>query len=402
MVDVNGDGRLDLIVLSTTGTSSNLVWLRGKGDGSYAAPATIASLSSKYSYAFVVGDFNRDSRPDIALSSSAKILTIYINNGSGYFTAHPYAFSSTVARVADVNHDGNLDLSSNTASGGISVSLGDGTGHFGKEIDTLVPSFGNPVTVAAVADYNRDGHLDVIVETDSYNGIYQVLFGKGDGTFRQGPIFGEGQGWVGSITTADVNGDGIPDLLVANSSNNNGAGFVGFCGSGSVQVALGNGDGTFSRPMSYTAGYLPEYITTADLNNDGRPDILVANASSNSVSVLYNLGGGKFSAAHSYTTGTYPPAVYVGDLNHDGKLDLVLLQPGGVRVFLAAGSSYRAPQGLEIGDPPQLLVATDFNHDGIYDLAIRTYNTYGACRSGGILQLSITLSAANLPASFQL
>ncbi|MDI1452030.1 VCBS repeat-containing protein, partial [Polyangium sp. 6x1] len=115
-----------------------------------------------------------------------------------------------------------------------------------------------------------------------------------------------------SVATADLNGDGKPDLAVANGSSDN------------VSVLLNQGNGTFAAAVHYAAGLIPTSVATADLNGDGKPDLAVANLISNNVSVLLNQGNGTFAAAVHYAAGTYPESVATADLNGDGKPDLAV------------------------------------------------------------------------------
>src|SRR5207248_2345115 len=115
-----------------------------------------------------------------------------------------------------------------------------------------------------------------------------------------------------SVAVADVNGDGRLDLVVANSGNAN------------VSVLLGNGDGTFHRAANIVVGGLPSSVAVADVNGDGRRDLVTANyGSSNSVSVLLGNGNGTFQGAVDFGVGFAPRSVAVSDLNGDGRLDLV-------------------------------------------------------------------------------
>jgi hypothetical protein len=188
------------------------------------------------------------------------------------------------------------------------------------------------------------------------------------------------------VALGDFNGDGIPDLAVANFGDrgNNGQG-------GGVSILLGKGDGTFDAAVNYTAGLAPGAVTAADVNGDGILDLAVTNLNSNDVSVLMGKGNGTFGAAVNYPVGPFPagPAgPVVRDFNGDGVPDLAVVFAGGVRVLLGNGDgtfqttpiSYVGGGANIISFPPNLAVG-DFNGDGLPDLAV----TNGDARNVSIL-----------------
>ena len=109
-----------------------------------------------------------------------------------------------------------------------------------------------------------------------------------------------------SVATGDVNGDGTPDLVIANYFGN------------SVSVLLGNGNGTFQAQQTFATGPGPASVVVADVNGDGLPDLVVADRGSNTVSLLLGNGNGTFQAQQTFATGPGPSSVVVGDVNGDG------------------------------------------------------------------------------------
>src|SRR5207245_2738785 len=195
----------------------------------------------------------------------------------------------------------------------------------------------NPQSVAA-GDFNGDGGPDLAVANSGSSNV-SVLLGNGDGTFQAARTFAAGT-TPASVAVGDVNGDGRPDLAVANSGSIYGA-------YNNVLVLLGNGDGTFQAARTFAAGGGPLSVAVGDVNGDGRPDLAVANYSSNTVSVLLGNGDGTFQAAQTFAAGSRPSSVAVGDVNGDGRPDLAVANysSNNASVLLGnGGGTYEAAQ----------------------------------------------------------
>jgi len=369
VADINGDGKPDLIVASCEPVGSNvcgnngnfargLLAVRlGNGDGTFATPMTYDSGGANAT-SVTVADVNRDGKPDLIVANcgisgsqgcgtvTGGAVSVLLGNGDGTFqTAVAYAsggFSAESVAVADLNGDGKLDIVVanffdtyyNSTSGLLGVLLGHGDGTFEKVV--TYPSGEVGATKVAIGDVNGDGKLDLVVSNGDCTNTNDahcagVLLGNGDGTFLPVITYKTGGGEVTSIAVADVNGDGTPDLLVTN--------LCVFCAN-TVGVLLGNGDGSFQGPVTYASGgYFAWSIVVADVNTDGKPDLLVANQctgnvtsctnSKGAVSVLLNNGNGTFQPVVSYYSGgEFAISLATADVNGDGKPDLLVVNGG--------------------------------------------------------------------------
>jgi hypothetical protein len=334
--DVNGDGIPDLIV---TNLGSNSVGvLLGNGNGTFQSEQTFATelLPAQV----VVADLNGDGKPDLVVENvNDRSVSVLLGNGNGTFHAQQtfargFAPSSVV--VSDLNGDGKPDLVITTISDDVSVLLGNGDGTFQSQITFAVGS--KPISVAC-ADLNGDGNQDLVVSNYLSNDV-SVLLGNGNGTFQAQQTFATGTGPFG-VAVSDINGDGQPDLVVADQNSN------------AVSVLLGNGNGTFQSQVTFATGFQsqvtfagsgPRYVAAPDLNGDGKPDLIVTNAGivpgSGSVSVLLGNGNGTFHAPETFAAGPRPYGIAVADMNGDGRPDVIVGNSAGsnVSLLLNAGS----------------------------------------------------------------
>ncbi len=231
----------------------------------------------------------------------------------------------------------------------------------------LLPYYSQPVSVA-VGDFNGDGKPDLAVANYDSSDV-SIFLGNGDGTFTLASNLYPGGYEVRSVAVGDFNGDGKLDLAVAN------------YGSNSVSIFLGNGDGTFTATaQSPATGVAPISVAVGDFNGDGKLDLAVANEGSGSVTILLGNGDGTFTpTAESPATGTYPWSVAVGDFNGDGKLDLAVANEGSASVTILLGNGdgeFTPAASPATGSGPVSVVVGDFNGDGKLDLAVANYYSY--------------------------
>src|SRR5438093_618271 len=221
----------------------------------------------------------------------------------------------------------------------------------------------NPITIA-VGDFNGDGVPDLAVADEGSNNV-AVLIGNGDGSFQPATFFPVGTNPVW-VVVGDFNGDRVLDLAVANINSNN------------VSVLLGRGDGTFQPGQVFPVGSLPTSLTTGDFNGDGKLDLVVANWNSYDISVLRGNGDCTFQPPQNFAVGTAPLAVAVGSLNSDAIQDLVAanFSANTVSVLLGNGDgTFQAAQTFTVGTNPEFVAVGDFNRDGVPDLAVANFGS---------------------------
>jgi len=324
--DFNGDGIPDLAVANAAATfffyQYALTILLGNGDGTFTATAT-SPLTEAYPSSIAVADFNGDGIPDLAVTNYiADTLTILLGNGDGTFTATtatPATGSGpdSVA-VGDFNGDGIPDLAvTNDYSNTVTILLGNGDGTF--TATAVSPATGNVPVSIAVGDFNGDGKADLAV-ANYKDGTLTILLGNGDGTFTATAVSPATGTEPFSVAVGDFNGDGKADLAVANKNGGN---------AGTLTILLGNGDGSFTpTAVSPATGNGPESVAVGDFNGDGIPDLAVANnngGSAGTLTILLGNGDGTFTpTAVSPATGKGPDFVAVGDFHGGGVSDLAV------------------------------------------------------------------------------
>ena len=224
---------------------------------------------------------------------------------------------------------------------------------------------GNSPAAIISADFNGDGKPDLAVANETLlcrftcpPGTISVRLGQPGGTF--GPAINTTVGPTPvALAAGDFNGDGRLDLAVIYSQD------ASESPGSTVSVLLGNGDGTFQSPVDYATGRGTSSVVAADFNRDGKLDLAVTNSFDGSVSILLGNGDGTFQPSFAYPAGSRSGPAVAGDFNGDGKIDLVI----GNSILLGNGDgSFQAPVGL--GFSAGAVLAGDFNGDGKVDLAL--------------------------------
>ncbi|MBL8990554.1 MAG: VCBS repeat-containing protein [Phycisphaerae bacterium] len=407
--DLNGDGRPDLVVANQS--TSNVSVLLGNGppnSGTFAASIYVAAGTGQPN-SVAIGDVNGDGRSDLAVLSPNGIVSVVPGNGDGTFATQVNYFSGsgpTSVTIGDVSGDGKPDLAvANGSSGSVSVFLNSGTQAAiaqqpaGQDVtEGQGASFTVTATGAASYQWRRNGMP--LINSAPYSGVttstlaitnvsiaeagsYDVQVSAGcnlvlsqAATLEVMPVppscatsfaaavnYGAGSSPF-SVATGDVNGDGQPDLAVANFSSNN------------VSVLLGNTSGTFAAAVNFAVGVQPYAVTIGDLNGDGKLDLAVANNGSNNVSVRLGNGDGTFAAATNYAVGAQPASVAIGDVNGDGRPDLAVANSGSNNVSVMLGNgppnsgTFAAAVNYSVGSGPCSVAIGDVNADGRLDLAV--------------------------------
>jgi len=269
--------------------------------------------------------------------------------------------------IADFNGDGFKDMAiADRGDNDVLVLLGNGNGTFTPASGSLPGTGLSPVWVAT-GDFNGDGVQDMVTANSAANTL-SVFLGTGTGTFNTGTTVNTGKKPV-CIGVADFNGDGKADLAVVNQNDP------------SMEIFFGNGDGTFTAQKSYktATGSIPNQLAIANsFNGRGFFDIAVANGASNNVSVFIGLNGGGFQAGVSYATGTNPTGIAIADFNGDGNLDIATANntASTVSILLGTGTgTFGTNTDFLTATTPFFAYAADFNGDGKQDLVVSAAST---------------------------
>jgi hypothetical protein len=328
-----------------------------------------------------IADFNGDGKLDIVTANEVSgDASVLLGDGNGGFlpapgSPFPAGHDPNDLAVGDFNRDGRLDLAfANHETQQLTVLLGDGRGGF-------APAPHSPVTVAvrphphgiATGDFNGDGNLDLVIDSWAEDRL-ELLFGDGRGGFTTpGTYVAVGRHPYQRVRAADLNGDGRADIVSPNLEGDN------------VTILLGDGRGGFRQPPGspFPCGDSPFNVAIGDVNGDGIPDLAIVNSPSSTadrsgrdgLTILIGDGRGGFTKmpGSPFPTAPRPNMVAIGDINGDGVADVVVSNPDSdtITIFLMSrNGSVAARSTLTVPGHPKGLALRDLNGDGKADIVV--------------------------------
>ncbi len=287
---------------------------------------------------------------------------VYLGKGDGTFQrfrAYTVGDGPISLGIGDFNGDGKTDwIVANYLSSTLTVGLGQGDGTFNRLFPIFLIGGINPASLA-VADFNRDGRLDVAVANFGSDNV-TILLGQENGRFAEAfniPVFGDGPS---AIVAADLDLDGVLDLAVANLLSHD------------VSLLKGNGSGGFTEVRRLLVREGPVALATADFNRDARPDLVVASFAENTVSLLLSRPGVFTFARTDISVGQGPMAVVTGEFV-PGTLSLAAANFSAHNLSLVHVEGQRPLRNMQtirvLANPTSLTVG-DFNADRRLDIAV--------------------------------
>ncbi|MCL4265509.1 MAG: VCBS repeat-containing protein [Anaerolineae bacterium] len=315
--DFNNDGWLDLTIINEITADARVFLNRADGSGLYndfLLPTTPLNTQASPS---APSDFNLDGNADLAVVNiGTNSISILLGNGDGTFASQEVSVGPQPRGIAvlDVDSDGDPDIVNTNSgfdsnAGNLSILLNDGQGVFGPP--TYFEGGGTREWALAAADMDEDGILDLVIGTRATSNPQVIVNkGNGDGTFTFVSARIGGQVWM--LNVGDVNGDGHEDVATANSNNSTGS------------IFLGDGAGNLSAPMYYPIDPFPLATDLGDIDGDGDLDWATSSFSGD-WHLFLNNGDGVFTLRQTFPATSASSCALMMDMNNDGTLDLALI-----------------------------------------------------------------------------
>ena len=374
VTDFNHDHQLDIAVANFG--SHNIGIFIGKGNGTFKSQVAFSTESSR-PRSIGVGDFNNDARNDIAVVNYATDnIGVFLQDTKGSF-ANQTTFSTGYdsdpysLAVGDLNNDNNLDIIvTNYGTNNVGVFLGLGNGTFATQIIFLTGINSRPYSIA-IADLDNDTYLDIVIACSGTSNV-GVLLGYGNGTFAVPTMFSTGNISLPlSVVIADLDNDNKLDIAVANYDHD------------SVIALLGDGNGNFifyNTTFFNRSNLNPYSIATGDFNADNRSDIAIVNFDFNHVDIILNYKNFSFHSQTTYTTAfdSNPESVVIADLNKDSHQDIVVANylEDNIMIFFGHGDgTFSGGRFWSTGElsRPCSVVVNDMNNDTQLDIIVANY-----------------------------
>ncbi len=350
--DWDGDGKLDLAASSPL---DRVHLFFGSGDGSFDFRATMLAGDSIAS--MKTGDLDGDGNIDLSLvNSRSGDLTTLWGHGDGTFDTPDRidaGLRPTSLQATDLNGDDRTDLVSLDNERGQVVSL---INKAAMSFDPLAQRIRGGEERSVLADMNADGVPD-LVTTSSHPATVGVYLGIGDGTFGQPDIYSDGQNFLTGLRVDDFNGDDVPDVATSSDAG--------------VFLYLGAGGGKLEKATRYAAGNGARALDSADFDDDGNIDLSFVNEHGKSASILLGLGDGSFSTDRLASGGLGPQDIELADLNNDSYPDVVVLnqESNSVSVLLGEGDGeFDTPEDYRVGRYPMDMTLVDIDGDSFLDV----------------------------------
>jgi hypothetical protein len=341
--DIDRDGYPDIVTANYPAAEVGI--LLNRRNGTLAPVVGYALGLGNNPYDLAMGDFNQDGYPDLATANYlGRTVSVLLNKQDGTF-AIPAVYTVAGATypesivAADVNNDGYPDLvTANLGNTTISVFLNQRDGTF--SLSNSYPIAANSLNLSlAVADLNHDGYLDIVTACyASSSNLTGVFLNQQDGSFAAVMRYELGaDSQPFGVAVGDLNGDGYADVLTANLGNN------------TVSTLLNQGDGTLGSSTAYATGSnsQPYGVALGDIDGDGQMDIVTSNIGTSTVGLLLNQKAGQFTPVATYSTGlqSEPGRLVVADVDKNGKLDILTANSATGTVGVLLGQSVLAAQG---------------------------------------------------------